>query len=204
MIETVIGSSQQVEKIVFLFHGFGTGKEDMLPLAKQFAKVVHTAEIHIPDGIEKCPDVPGRQWFEMNGEDVSIWESEYKKHIQEVVDYVNEVVASRGKKHCDVVFAGFSQGAMVALALGLKMSVAGIIAMSGLMLDAKNCVGKTKTQVLLLHGAADDVIPVDAMKLTEKILINAGVPVHSAISPTLKHGIDHFVMDKATEFLRTL
>jgi phospholipase/carboxylesterase len=44
--------------------------------------------------------------------------------------------------------------------------------------------------VQLVHGEADEVIPVDALALTREALASAGVPVEWHVAPGLGHGID--------------
>ena len=40
------------------------------------------------------------------------------------------------------------------------------------------------------HGAADDVIPVDAVHIAREALAEAGLPVEWHVRPGLGHGID--------------
>lgn len=205
MNEIVLASSVKPAKwMLFLFHGYGKTKENFNSIGRELLRARPDIEIHIPDGVAQCDEGPGREWFEFNGENVSIWEEDYLKTSGEITKYIDEVLESRQMTYENTIFAGFSQGAMVSLGLGLKLGIAGVIAFSGLLLDAKSCIGKTHTKVLLLHGAADEVIPVEAMKLTERVLTNAGVPVKSEIYPTLKHEIDRKVLAKAVDFLKSL
>lgn len=205
MNEIVLASAVKPAKwILFLFHGYGKNKENFNPIGRELVHSRSDIEVHIPDGVAPCAEGSGREWFEFNGENVSIWEDDYLKTSGEIKTYIDEVLKSKQLTYENAIFAGFSQGAMVSLGLGLKLGVAGVVALSGLLLDAKSCIGKTHTKVLLLHGAADDVIPVEAMKLTERVLTNAGVPVKSEIYPTLKHEIDRKVLSKAADFLKSL
>lgn len=205
MNEIVLTSAVKPAKwIMFLFHGYGRNKESFNSIGRELLRARPDIEIHIPDGVAPCAEGSGREWFEFNGENVSIWEEDYLKTSGEISAYVNEVLESKQLTYENTIFAGFSQGAMVSLGLGLKLGVAGVIAFSGLLLDAKSCIGKTHTKVLLLHGAADEVIPVEAMKLTERVLTNAGVPVKSEIDAMLKHEIDRKVLSRAVDFLKSL
>jgi phospholipase/carboxylesterase len=44
--------------------------------------------------------------------------------------------------------------------------------------------------VLLVHGEADDIVPVKATRAAESALRQAGVPVEALYRPGLAHGID--------------
>jgi phospholipase/carboxylesterase len=44
--------------------------------------------------------------------------------------------------------------------------------------------------VLLVHGEADDVVPVEGSREAERVLQALGVPVDSAWRPGLAHGLD--------------
>jgi len=205
MNEIVLSAPTRFPKILlFLFHGYGKSKENFASVAKEILKARPDMEIHIPDGVEECTEDNGREWFEFNGENVSVWEKDFLKKSPQVIEYIDKILEEKKLKYSNVVLAGFSQGAMVSLGIGLKLGVGGVISFSGLMLDPKSCVGKINTKVLLLHGGADDVIPIEAMKLTERVLNNAGVPVKSEIKPTLKHEIDREQIAKAMDFLKTL
>ena len=54
---------------------------------------------------------------------------------------------------------------------------------------------------MLVHGAADDVIPVGAIHLTREALAAAGVGVDWHIREGLGHGIDEDVVHMTARFL---
>ena len=59
-----------------------------------------------------------------------------------------------------------------------------------------------KPPVLLIHGAADEVIPCQATHLARNALAAVGVPVQWQIRPGLGHGIDPEGLQAAGLFLR--
>ena len=84
---------------------------------------------------------------------------------------------------------GFSQGTMVALELGLPRRFAGILGYSGALLpSARTASG---ADVLLVHGAADDVLPVAGMYAAVAELAPLGARVRYHVRPELGHSIDH-------------
>ena len=73
-----------------------------------------------------------------------------------------------------LVLVGFSQGTMLALHVGLRRPVApaAIVGFSGLLAgpehlaEAKTC----RPPILLIHGEADDLIPVDVIHIAREQL----------------------------------
>jgi phospholipase/carboxylesterase len=113
---------------------------------------------------------------------------ESRESIETLID------AERAPK---LILAGFSQGAAMALHVGLRRAspVAGILLMSGYLLesDARPCPGKTTDiPIGIFHGTADPVVPFSAAERTIESLTAAG---HS---PTLHvyEGLEHSLCDE--------
>jgi phospholipase/carboxylesterase len=89
---------------------------------------------------------------------------------------------------------GFSQGAMVSLFTGLRHSLAprAILAFSGALVAPETLRAElaNPTPVLLVHGEADEVVPVSRSRDAAATLHAAGVPVEAHYIPRLGHGID--------------
>ncbi|NCF89090.1 MAG: hypothetical protein GWQ08_26810 [Verrucomicrobiaceae bacterium] len=96
-----------------------------------------------------------------------------------------------------VVLAGFSQGAAMALHVGLGHAsrVHGILMMSGYLLESEErpCPSATEARPIgLFHGTEDSMVPLAAAERTVEALTKAG---HR---PTLKPyaGMEHSVCDE--------
>jgi phospholipase/carboxylesterase len=98
-----------------------------------------------------------------------------------------------------MALVGFSQGAMMALHVGLRRTppVAGIVALSGLLVleegkgpDSLKGQARAKPPVLVVHGDQDDVIPVDALFLSTDALAAAEIPCQWHLSSGVGHGVD--------------
>ena len=89
---------------------------------------------------------------------------------------------------------GFSQGAMTALFTGLRRTNAprAILAFSGALVAPDSLAAELANHapVLLVHGEADDVVPVQRSRDAEAALRAANVPVEAVYVPRLGHGID--------------
>jgi phospholipase/carboxylesterase len=169
-------------------------------------------EVHLPNGVEKCDEGVGRQWFALEGDNINVWKKAFSDNSSKIMSYIDSVMSEKHLGYENVIFAGFSQGAMLSLSLGLKHQVSSVIAFSGLLLDPENCPhcgagdinAPCKTRVLLTHGEKDSVIPVNAMTLTEEALKSLGISVKTVTSPNLTHGIDEYLLDHAVDFLKAV
>jgi phospholipase/carboxylesterase len=89
---------------------------------------------------------------------------------------------------------GFSQGAMMSLFTGLRHAVAprAILAFSGALIAPQTLEAElaNRAPVLLVHGEADEAVPVTRSQEAEAALAAAGVPVEAHYIPGLGHGID--------------
>jgi phospholipase/carboxylesterase len=89
---------------------------------------------------------------------------------------------------------GFSQGAMISLFTGLREVVAprAILAFSGALIAPETLAAElaNRAPVLLVHGEADEAVPVSRSHDAEVALEAAGVPVEAHYIPRLGHGID--------------
>jgi phospholipase/carboxylesterase len=78
-----------------------------------------------------------------------------------------------------VVISGFSQGALMALHIGFNtdLKIAGVVAMSGALFEAQqgDLSSRKELPVLIVHGIADDVIPVNAARRARRVLEEHGV-----------------------------
>jgi phospholipase/carboxylesterase len=89
---------------------------------------------------------------------------------------------------------GFSQGAMMSLFTGLRHTPAprAVLAFSGALVAPETLQTElaNRAPVLLVHGEADEAVPVSRSHDAEASLTAAGVPVEAHYIPRLGHGID--------------
>jgi phospholipase/carboxylesterase len=207
MDEIVLSAQPTADGLVFIFHGYGADKDDMRHVGKEFSKALPTVEIHLPNGIEECDEGFGRQWFPLEGNDIEVWKSAFAKNSEKIMSRIDSIVSEKKLSYGEIILAGFSQGAMLSLSLGLKYGVKAVVAFSGLLLNPEFCAGKNgccSTKILLTHGGKDEVIPIRAAMLTEEALRKANLSVRTAISPNLSHGIDDYLLNQAVDFLKEL
>jgi phospholipase/carboxylesterase len=211
MNEIVIKSKIETKKLIFVFHGYGANKENLLPIGESFADNLNDAEVHLADGPELCDAGCGYQWFPLVGDDISMWKGAFQAAKAQLVDYVDSVLENRGLTYRNVVLSGFSQGAMVSLELGLDLSVAAIVAFSGALLDhdirdanSGNKNVKKDTKILITHGELDAVVPVSEAYDAEETLKALGLGVTKIICSGTAHSIDNCALASAIKFLKQI
>lgn len=204
MDELVIPALKETQKLIFLFHGYGADKNNMQPIGERFAEVLPNAEVHIPNGVEFCTESHGFKWFSMNSDNLKDWESEFARNVPQITNYVDSVKSIKNLNYSDIIFSGFSQGAMLSLSLGIHYNVKAIIAFSGMILSPEKFLKHAETKVLLAHGANDSVIPVSAVDFTKSALRKFNVDTKVAIAQGLDHAINGYLLDQAVDFLQNL
>lgn len=196
------------DALVVLVHGFGADGNDLIDLGAMWAEAVPRATFVAPHAPQPCDGIPfGRQWFPLWDRAPAQLEAGVESAAAALGGFVAAEVARLGLPPGRVALMGFSQGAMTVLEAGLRGAVpnpACILAYSGGMIGADRLPGRiaSKPPVLLVHGEADEVVPVAATRMAESALIDAGVPVRALYRPGLGHGLDEVGLAAGAEVLR--
>lgn len=215
-------ASGKTRQAVILLHGYGADGNDLIGLAPILAPGLPDAAFYSPDAPLPCEMSPfGRQWFSLADYDPELlrrnpatMQPAYAAMVDgaqraapAIESFVAEVMEREGLSDpAAVAFVGFSQGTMMSLHVALRMAapVAGVVGFSGALLGADTLVAETVSRppVLLVHGEADPVVPVQALTLAAAALAEAGIEVASHTRPGLQHGIDEEGLRLALAFLR--
>jgi phospholipase/carboxylesterase len=119
--------------------------------------------------------------------------------------YIDRQLAETGLTDGKLALIGFSQGTMMSLYVGFRRArqMAAIISYSGMLVGPELLADAVKSRppVLLVHGDADDVVPVDALPLAVQGLEAAGIVVKHHTCPGLGHGLDDTGIKLGMEFL---
>jgi thioredoxin 1 len=176
----VKGSSAQ--RLLLLAHGYGADEQDLgglLPYLDPegvFAAVMPRAPI-------TAPGTPGYMWYDMGGA-AAVVTAQFVAALEELDVLVDEQCAQLGFDRASAIFAGFSQGAGLAVALGLYTSPdtlprtrpAGVLAMSPAAMTGPIDDGACAVPVLVQHGSEDPLIPVQRSRDLARDLREFGVP----------------------------
>lgn len=201
------------QQAVVLLHGYGSDGNDLIGLAPQWQDVLPDAVFIAPNGPDACKQfAAGYQWF-----DVSFDADRLAKRQMGVVgaapvlvEFLGDLWSQTGIAPAQTLLVGFSQGAMMALHVGLSLPKAqqlmGIIGFSGAFLppDGFGQDALARPPVCLVHGDSDGVVDPAHSAEADAALRAAGVDVHYHVSPGVGHGIAPDGLAYATAFIAGL
>lgn len=194
------------KNLVVLLHGYGANGHDLISLADHWRDALADTEFVAPDAPSPCAGAPfGRQWFGLYGISDQQREAEANQAAKDLDAYLDRLLIKRNLPHRSLALAGFSQGGMMALYVGLrrKNPPVAILSYSGALIGAESLMTANieKPHVLLVHGEEDDVVPFEAMQHAKFILDRLNVPVKSLACPQTGHWINENGLRKGHEFL---
>jgi len=196
--------------VVFL-HGYGANGADLLGLADPLAEHLPDTLFVAPDAPENCAGSPfGYQWFPIPWIDGSS-EEESSRGMQQAVEdlnaFLDALMVDEDLLPEQVCLFGFSQGTMMSLHVAPRREdpVAGIVAFSGRLLEPELLADEVQSRmpILLVHGAQDDVVPVQSLPHAAEALQNAGFSdVYAHVMKGTAHGIAPDGLSVAMAFIR--
>lgn len=183
------------EQIAVLVHGYGANGADLIGLAPALREAAPGALFAAPDAPEPAPGNPaGRQWFPLTDFNPEERSAGVKKAAPVLNAYLDALLAEHGLGPRDLMLIGFSQGTMVSLHAALRRAepVAGVVGFSGMLTDAGALADEivSRPPVVLVHGDADEVLPVQCTAEAHQALRANGVAATAHVRPGLGHGID--------------
>lgn len=211
-IADVVGALKP-KKALLLLHGYGSNGRDMLDLAEQLTSF-------FPDVVFVAPNAPEDigmgmyAWYALPADFSALTRENLCRGFQntciEKSFYISKLIDKIKVKYSlenqQIGLWGFSQGGLLALvsALTIHPDLACVIASSSLPLLDTGAWVRSRPPCLLTHGGADDVVPTEAMSVTQQALQQAHVPVSVCLSPDLSHGIDRACQQAAIRFWQSL
>ncbi len=181
--------------LVVLCHGYGADGNDLIGLAPHWQRLLPTAAFAAPNAPERCAaSAAGYQWFPLSRFDPH----EIARGVENAAPALEAFLAAELKRlnlpPDRLALAGFSQGTMMALHVGLRLkrAPACIIGYSGVLVAPEKLprFEAPGPPILLTHGDVDQMIPFAAMFQSVIALGGAGLAVRWHVAHGVGHGID--------------
>ena len=203
--------SGEMRSCVVFLHGYGANGADLLGLADPLGEHLPDTLFVSPDAPEACAGAPmGFQWFPIpwiDGSSEEEAEAGMRRAVEDLNAFLDALMVDEDLLPEQVALVGFSQGTMMSLHVGPRRedALAGIVGFSGRLLAAELLADEvvTRPPVLLAHGDADDLVPVQSMPQAVEALQDAGFrEVFAHVMEGTGHGIAPDGLGVALAFLR--
>lgn len=194
------------KSLVILLHGLGSNGQDLISLAPVLAPELPDTVFVSPDAPFACDMVPegqdgSFQWFSLQDRDPHMVLQGVQR-AQPILDsFITEQMEKYDVPSQKVVLMGFSQGTMMSLytAPRFPQQLGGVLGFSGALCGEP---GIRKVPICLIHGEADDVVPITAYNHARGKLIGKGFRVSGHTTPGLSHSIDQAGITAGSAFLK--
>ena len=187
-------SGIEIKNAVILLHGYGGDGKDISMLSLNWKRHMPNTVFICPNGHEVCQINPsGFQWFDLTKDDPDYILKQSIKAENKIQKFINEIKQEFNLTNNKICLAGFSQGCMLSLNVGLitEEKFSCIVGFSGKIIDQNNLKGRVKnfSDVLLIHGDADQVVPSTNLLEAKDFLIRNGINVQTLLIKNCDHHI---------------
>lgn len=182
-------STHPTHTILWL-HGLGADGNDFVPIIQElelpFAAAIRFIFPHAPEqSVTINSGLVMRAWYDIKHINLKRHEDEAGiRHSQQAIAALIERENQRGVPSANIILAGFSQGGVMALHVGLRYPyrLAGIIALSAYLplthtFAPEAQVANTSTPIFMGHGSDDPIVPIQLAQTSKEFLIGAGHPI---------------------------
>jgi phospholipase/carboxylesterase len=192
--------------LVVLLHGYGADGRDLIALGQAWQPVLPGAAFVAPDApMPIALGKTGRQWFALTMRDPTEYWRGVEMAKPALFSFLDAELERLSLPAYRLALVGFSQGAMMALHVGLRLSPppAAIVGYSGRLAGPQHLPESTPDapRLMLVHGEEDEVIPVEALELSREALASRGFGLEWHRRPHLGHGIDDAGLRLGASFL---
>ncbi len=198
---------EKIENAVILLHGYGGDGKDISMLTLNWKRFLKNTIFLCPDAHELCKINPsGFQWFDLNTEDERHILIESKKAENKLKQFIEEIKLEYKLKNSQICISGFSQGCMMSINVGLTSneSFNCIVGFSGKIIDKDDLSSriKTKTNILMLHGDLDPIVPPSSLLDAKDFLIRHKINIETLMIKNCDHHIPVEASSAALNFIK--
>jgi len=183
-----------IQNAIILLHGYGGDGKDISTLSFNWKRYLPNTVFICPNGHEVCPINPvGYQWFDLSIDNPEYILTEVKKAENILNKFINEIKKKFNLDNNKICLSGFSQGCMMSLNLGLisDQKYNSIVGFSGKIINQKylEIEKKASTDVLLIHGDADEIVTPDHLLEAKDFLIRNDINIETHLLKNCGHHI---------------
>ena len=183
-----------IKNAIILLHGYGGDGKDISMLSLNWKRHLPNTIFFCPNGHEPCAINPtGYQWFDLTNDDPNYILEQSIKAEQKLSKFISEIKKKYNLENNKICLSGFSQGCMMSINLGLTADKKYncVIGFSGKIIDQENLKSRIKipTNILLLHGDQDQVVPANYMLEAKDFFIRNNIEIKTHLIKDCDHHI---------------
>ncbi|MDX2009226.1 MAG: dienelactone hydrolase family protein [Myxococcaceae bacterium] len=186
-------------RLFVYLHGYGARAENLHGVAEDLAAAFPDSESLLPDGFEPTATGAGRHWWSV----ADMTDENRARRIAAATDafepWLDRELEARSLGSSDVTLVGFSQGAALAVSLGTRRELDGVVSFCGRPTDPRGT--SVRTRMLLVQGTQDPFISAADATRFEAALRSQGAHVELRLLEGLGHGINREAVDLARRFM---
>jgi phospholipase/carboxylesterase len=174
---------------VIWLHGLGADGNDFVPVVKEMKLPPLGIRFVFPHAPMRPVTINGgfvmRAWYDIAYQELAFKEDE--RGLRESQKLIEDLIArenARGIPSSRIVLAGFSQGGVMALQVGLRQSkrLAALMALSAYlpmspMIEVERNAASNAVPIFMGHGIADNIVPPALGTMSRDTLIKLGYKV---------------------------
>lgn len=194
--------AKRPERLIIVLHGVGSDAASMIGLAEVLTTADPNAATFVLDAPEPLDQAPvGRQWFSIAGVTDDNRSARIAAALPHLDAMIDALLADTGLARDRLTLAGFSQGAMMTLAVAVgPRPPARAVVLAG-RLAAPIAPIDHRPAVFIGHGAADPVVPVGCAVEAAAALGSAGFATVKRLEEGLGHAISPTLAQAAAAWI---
>ena len=187
-------NNKEIKNSVILLHGYGGDGKDISMLSLNWKRHLPNTIFICPNGHEKCSINPsGFQWFDLTQDDPKYILEQSIKAENKLIKFIDEIKKEFKLSNEKICLSGFSQGCMMSINLGLTFEeeFSCIVGFSGKIINQEDLKSRKKnsTNILLIHGEADQVVSPNYMLEAKDFFIRNNVVIETHLIKNCDHHI---------------
>ena len=191
------------QPLVILLHGVGGTPADMAPLGDRIAVALPDVRVVAVPAALPCDlgeeGRPGYQWFSVDGITEENRPARIRAALPAFVETIHKLQRAHDATPGNTVLAGFSQGAIMALAACHDAWLARhVVAIAGRFAPLP-AQWEKRTAVSLVHGAMDGTMPAAHSRHAARCLASLGADVRLDLAPRAIHLLSPPLVERAAQ-----
>lgn len=197
--------------LMVLLHGYGADGHNLIDLGQVWGRKFPYLECIAPNAPFPCEQGMGYQWASLRNYSAEKMAADIQPVFPAIQKYLEYELEKRQLTYKNLILMGFSQGAYLALHMSVFLAnqghvCAGVMGYAGWMTLPPPSVQSPIhfPPILLVHGAADTVVPLQGSMTAKHILEPYGGAISLYICQNLGHSINPEGLHQGERFLKNI